>query len=149
MLVWGVVTSILCPHQFSADMFGSVHSQKNLVSLSAKNLNRFLKSMDFHQSCSMMVELSLKGNVVTLFRKHNITNIRSSPYYPQSLGKVEKCHQSMKKKIMYDLRRNTKSGVNWAENLNSYQILMKDHPKKFWAGNLRSQFSLVDTKMGK
>ena len=71
-----------------------------------------------------------EGNVVALFRKHNITNIRSSPYYPQSQGKVEKCHQSMKKKIMYDLRRNTKSGVNWAGNLNSYQFLMNDHPKK-------------------
>ena len=71
-----------------------------------------------------------EGNVVTLFRKHNITNIRSSPYYPQSQGKVEKCHQSMKKKIMTGLRRNTKSSVNWAENLKSYQILMSDHPKK-------------------
>ena len=44
-----------------------------------------------------------KQAVEQLCRKLEVKIIRSSPYHPQSQGKVERSHRTLRKKIMYDL----------------------------------------------
>lgn len=46
--------------------------------------------------------------------------IKSRPYYPQSQGKVERSHRTLRKKISYDLITQGRVGVNWVENLSKY-----------------------------
>ena len=54
-----------------------------------------------------------KQAVEQLCRKLEVKIIRSSPYHPQSQGKVERSHRTLRKKIMYDLGHMSKVGVNW------------------------------------
>ena len=42
---------------------------------------------------------------------------KSRPCHPQSQGKVERSHRSLRKKITYDLLKQKQSGVNWSKNL--------------------------------
>ena len=54
--------------------------------------------------------------------------IRGSPYHPQSQGKVERSHRSLRKNISFDLLRFSKVGVNWASKLREYQKILNEEP---------------------
>ena len=56
--------------------------------------------------------------------------IKSRPYHPQSQGKVERSHRSLKKKIMYDFINLGEKGVNWASNLASYSRILNEESKE-------------------
>jgi len=52
--------------------------------------------------------------------------VRSSPYHPQSQGKVERSHRALRKKIAFDMAHLNKNGINWATQLNEYQRLQNE-----------------------
>ena len=56
--------------------------------------------------------------------------IKSRPYHPKSLGKVERSHRSLTKKIMYDFINLGKKGVSWASNLASYSRILNEESKE-------------------
>ena len=49
-----------------------------------------------------------------------------SPYHPQSQGKVERSHRSLRKKINFDLINFSKVGVNWVSKLMEYQKVLNE-----------------------
>ena len=68
-----------------------------------------------------------RGAVEKLMKKLGVKVITSSPYHPQSQGKVERCHRTIRRKIQYDLVQKGNEGVNWAEQIPSYcEILNND-----------------------
>ena len=60
----------------------------------------------------------------------NIKLIYSRPRHPQSQGKVERCHRSLRSKIEYDLNKMGKYGVNWVKQLPLYQNILNNDPKE-------------------
>lgn len=75
------------------------------------------------------------GKVTQLLKTRNIKNIKSRPYHPQSQGKVERMHRSLKGKIAYDLTRAGPCGINWAKQLPKYQHILNHTPKECLAWN--------------
>ena len=64
--------------------------------------------------------------VEKLCRVLGVKIIRSFPYHPQSQGKVERSHRSLRKKITFDLLNLSNVGVNWAYKLREYQKLLNN-----------------------
>ena len=60
----------------------------------------------------------------------NIKLIYSRPRHPQSQGKVERCHRTLKSKMEYDLQKMAQDGVNWAKQLPLYQRIISNDPKE-------------------
>ena len=60
----------------------------------------------------------------------NIKLIYSRPRHPQSQGKVERFHRSLRSKIEYDLNKMGKDGVNWVKQLPLYQNILNNDPKE-------------------
>ncbi|XP_049926648.1 uncharacterized protein LOC126406426 [Epinephelus moara] len=71
-----------------------------------------------------------KGAVKKLMDSLQVKIIQSSPYHPQSQGKVERSHRLLRKKIMYDLVQYQKGGVNWVKHLPIYAKVMNEDPKE-------------------
>ena len=65
-----------------------------------------------------------KGSVQKLMEKYQIKVIQSSPYHPQSQGKVERTHRVLRRKIMYDFVNFKRGGVNWAAHMPKYAKVM-------------------------
>lgn len=71
-----------------------------------------------------------KGAVKKLCRRLKIKIICSRPYHPQSQGKVERSHRSLRAKMEYDILKMRKKGVNWANNIQEYQHILNNDPKE-------------------
>ena len=71
-----------------------------------------------------------KGAVKKLCRDMKIKTIYSHPYHPQSQGKVERSHRSLREKMTYDFLRMSKKGVNWMKELPIYQRVLNEEPKE-------------------
>ena len=69
-----------------------------------------------------------KKAVEYLWRKLEVKIIRSSPYHPQSQGKVERSYRTLRKKIMYELGPMSKVGVNLVSQLREYQKILNEEP---------------------
>lgn len=67
-----------------------------------------------------------KGAVRRLMESLQVRIIESSPYHPQSQGKVERTNRVLRKKIMYDLVTCQRKGVNWVKHLPSYSRGLND-----------------------
>ncbi|XP_068723746.1 uncharacterized protein [Montipora capricornis] len=63
-------------------------------------------------------------------RDMKIKTIYSRPYHPQSQGKVERRHRSLREKMTYDFLRMSKKGVNWMKELPIYQRVLNEEPKE-------------------
>ena len=59
----------------------------------------------------------------SLCKKIGVKIIISRAYHPQSQGKVERSHRTLRDKIRYDLLR---AGTNWVKALPEYQSLLND-----------------------
>lgn len=68
-----------------------------------------------------------RGEVTSLLKKHRVKDISSSAYHPQSQGKVERMHSSLKRMIRFD---EIKGECSWASNLANYEMLLNDAPKE-------------------
>ena len=83
-----------------------------------------------------------KGAVKKLCRRLKIKIICSRPYHPQSQGKVERSHRSLRAKMEYDILKMGKKGVNWRNNIQEYQHILNNDPKRCWAIKLLLRFTL-------
>lgn len=93
-------------------------------------LKTFTMSMAHQKSYSMTKGKSSKVLQKKLMDSLQVKIIQSSPYHPQSQGKVERSHRLLRKKIMYDLVQYQKGGVNWVKHLPIYAKVMNDDPKE-------------------
>ena len=59
--------------------------------------------------------------------------IYSRPRRPQSQGKVERYHRTLRSKKEYDLQKIGQDGVNWAKQLPLYQRILNNDPKEVMA----------------
>ncbi|KXJ08126.1 Retrovirus-related Pol polyprotein from transposon 412 [Exaiptasia diaphana] len=96
----------------------------------------WLRPLERKSSNEVARELGISDNggefkkaVQKLCENLNIRIIRGSPYHPQSQGKVERSHRSLRKKIMFDLLQLSKKGVNWVSSLQEYQKLLNEDSK--------------------
>ena len=71
-----------------------------------------------------------KGAVKRLCHRMNIKLIYSRPFHPQSQGKVERSHRSLRSKTEYDFLKMGRKGVYRAENLSNYQRILNEDPKE-------------------
>lgn len=71
-----------------------------------------------------------RGAVRRLMESMQVRIIDSSPYHPQSQGKVERTHRVLRKKIMYDLVNFQRKGVNLVKYLPSYSRVLNEDPKE-------------------
>ncbi len=60
----------------------------------------------------------------------DIKLIYSRPRHPQSQGKVERCHRSLRTRIEYDLSKMGQDSVNWAKQIPLYQRILNNNPKE-------------------
>ena len=74
-----------------------------------------------------------KGAVKELCRQLGIKIICSSPYHPQSQGKVERSHRALRSKMEYDIIQMGSKGVNWVQRLSNYQRILNEDPKEVLA----------------
>ena len=70
------------------------------------------------------------GAVSRLCKQLQIKVIKGRPYHPQSQGKVERAHRTLKKKLRYDFLSTKKAGVNWPEGLPHYAQALNQNPKE-------------------
>ena len=68
-----------------------------------------------------------KGRVIQLLKRHGITIINSR-YHPQSQGKCERLHRTLRRKMRFSSRR--KYGYNWVEYLQKLASAIKNTPKR-------------------
>ena len=71
-----------------------------------------------------------KGAVKELCRQLGIKIICSTPYHPQSQGKVERSHRALRSKMEYDIIQMDSKGVNWVQKLPNYQCILNEDPKE-------------------
>ena len=60
----------------------------------------------------------------------NIKLIYSRPRHPQSQGKVERYHKTLRSRMEYDLQKIRQDGVNWAKQLSLYQRILTNNLKE-------------------
>ena len=59
----------------------------------------------------------------------NINLIYSRPRRPQSQGKVERYHKTLRSKMEQTFKKIGQEGVNWAKQLPLYQRILNNDPK--------------------
>ncbi len=69
-----------------------------------------------------------QGFVKKMCIDRGITVINSSPYHPQSQGKVERVHRTLRKKMKYDEK--TKKSLNLKKNLRRYESILNNESKR-------------------
>ena len=60
----------------------------------------------------------------------NIKLIYSRPRHPQSQGKVERYHKTLRSRMEYDLQEIRQDGVNWAKQFPLYQRIRTNNLKE-------------------
>ena len=71
-----------------------------------------------------------EGKLLSMCESYKIRMIKLRPYHPQSQGKVERSHRSLRKKIIYDFINLGKKGLNWTSNLASQSHILNAESKE-------------------
>ena len=69
-----------------------------------------------------------EGEVAKFLKLRSIKHVKSSPYHPQSQGKVERSHRTLKSILGFDIIK-TKS-LNWVNGLEDNIILFNQRRKR-------------------
>ena len=105
-----------------------------LKSKSSKEVAKELESIYVEHGAPRIIQSDQGGKfkkaVKTLCYRMNIKLIYSRPRHPQSQGKVQRCHRTLKSKIEYDLSKLGQDGVNWAKQLPTYQRILNNDPRE-------------------
>ena len=97
--------------------------------LVARELEKIFNIFGNPRICQCDQGPEFRGEVDALLKDREITCICSRPRHPQSQGKIERSHGTLKLKLLYDLLME-ESGTNWAKQLPQYERLLNDTPKK-------------------
>lgn len=116
------------------DVFSRFVWLRALTSKCSKEVAKELKSIYMEYGPPRVIQSDqggeFKSAVKTLCRRMDITTICSRPYHPQSQGKVERSHRSLRAKMEYDLIKMGGKGVNWVKSLPTYQRILNNDPKE-------------------
>ena len=116
------------------DIFSRFVWLRPLTSKSSKVVAKKLEGIYMEHGAPRIIQSDRGGEfkkaVKKLCDRMNIKLIYSRPRHPQSQGKVERCHRSLRSKIEYDLNKMGKDGVNWVKQLSLYQIILNNDPKE-------------------
>ena len=78
----------------------------------------------------MIEEKNFKVESKCFAKKRKIEMTKSRPYHPQSQGKVEQSHRSLRRKITYDLLTQELAAVNWSKNLQKYAKCLNNEKRE-------------------
>ena len=116
------------------DVFSRFVWLRPLTNKSSKDVAKELKSIYMEHGAPRIVQNDQGGEfkkaVKKLCERMDIKLIYSRPRHPQSQGKVERCHRSLRSKIEYDLSKMGQDGVNWAKQIPLYQRILNNDPKE-------------------
>ena len=70
-----------------------------------------------------------KGDLPSFLTQHNESLVNSSPYHPQSQGKIERSNSELKRKLNY-LKVTRAGGSNWAKCLSEVACAINSQPKE-------------------
>ena len=119
------------------DIFRRFVWLRPLKSKSSKEVAKELERIYVEHGAPRIIQSDQGGEfkkaVKTLCDRMNIKLIYSRPRHPQSQGKVERCHRTLKSKIENDLSKLGQDGVNWAKQLPTYQRILNNDPKEMIA----------------
>jgi transposase InsO family protein len=91
------------------DVFSRFVWLRPLVKKSSSHIAAYLREIYAETGPPRIVQSDrgneFRGAVLKLLREMNIKAIKSSPYHPESQGKVERSHSSFRKKIRFDMFR--------------------------------------------
>ena len=114
------------------DVFSRYLWLRPLTGKSSKLVARELKKLYTEVGRPRVIQSDNGGEfkqaVNLLCKSLGVKIIRGSPYHPQSQGKVERSHISLRKKINFDLINYSKIGVNWVSKLTEYQKVLNEEP---------------------
>ena len=121
------------------DVFSRYVWLKPLKGKSSSEIANHLKSIYSEHGPPKIIQhdqgKEFHGAVRKLMQSLKVKIIQSAPYHPQSQGKVERMHRSLRKKMLYDLLNQEREGVNWVSHLPVYARVLNEDPKKtlHWA----------------
>lgn len=112
-----------------------VHSRymitRPLRTKSSKEVARKMSSIFMEYGSPQIIQCDngneFKGEFENLVQRHKIKVIRGRPYHPQSQGKCERSHRSLRKKIQFMA---SKKPMNWVKFLSKATLSLNSTPKE-------------------
>lgn len=115
------------------DCFSRFVFLRPLSNKSPRNVLKCLKNIFSEHGYPSIVQCDngteFKGDLPAFLAKHSIKLINSSPYHPQSQGKVERNNSLLKRKLNF-LKVANNRGSNWAKCLFEVACAINSQPKE-------------------
>ena len=116
------------------DVFRRFVWLRALKDKSSKDVANALKGIYMEHGAPAVIQsdqgTEFKGSAKRLTKEMKIKTIHSRPHHPQSQGKVERSHRSLRAKMEFDLLEMSQKGVNWVKHLPTYQSILNEDPKE-------------------
>ncbi len=116
------------------DVFSRFLWLRPMASKSSREVSKHLANIYMEHGQPKIIQHDrggeFKGAISQLTQKLKTKVITSSAYHPQSQGKVERTHRTLRKKILFDLIRLKHHGTNWAKNMPKYCAAINDDPRE-------------------
>lgn len=116
------------------DVFSRFHWLYPLTSKHSANVARELKNIYTIHGTPRILQSDrgkeFYGETKRFCEQKKIILIKSRAYHPQSQGKVERSHRTLRKKITYDLVKHGKKGVSWVSKLQQYAKCLNDEKRE-------------------
>jgi transposase InsO family protein len=119
------------------DIFSRFVWLRAMSGKTSKDIAKSLQSIYYEHGPPRVIQCDqgteFKGAIKKMCKRFETKIICSRPYHPQSQGKVERSHMTLRSKIEYDLAKMCEKGVNWASGLPIYQRILNEDPKEVLA----------------